>query len=1326
MPNDVLGRIWNLADREQKGHLGLTEFIIAMHLLASYKNGSMRALPQLLPAGLYEAASRRGVPRQMTGSRPTSDGVAASPIRSQFSGSGYPGQALPIARPQQLPFQQGTLTGDQWAVGPQDKAQFDQIYATLDTTNHGYITGEQAVRFFSNSRLPEEALAQIWDLADINSEGQLNRDEFAVAMFLIRQQRSKKDGRDVLPQSLPPNLIPPSMRRQPIAPQQPTAPAFDNAANITAPKSASEDLFGLDAISSPSPPPGQIQPKTTGDSSPYTSSPPRNRASPTPQQTHQPPSHFKPFVPSSSFGQTMMTPQSTGSPSTASPTTQDRNLPQRQKQPSAMDDLLGDNDPEVSKRLTNETSELANLSNQVSTLTGQMQDIKTKRGSTEQNVSKAQSQKRDFESRLAQLRAAYNVEVKEVESLEERLTASRNEIEKLQQDMGMIQGTQLDLQDQHRQIIEALNMDQNENTNLKENIRQINAEINELKPQLEKMRSDARQQKGLVAINKKQLATNEMEREKVRGDLDGASRERDEASRELEDSKRELEAASQARSPPPAVASPAPSTASMNPFFRRTSNAADKGVTSPFTPQNVTSPNHNAFDSFFEPSFGTSSQPSGPPPSNSFISEKPSTSREMPQTSAAPSQSQGSSDGPDVPTPSASPPPSNFSDSPQIASEPPAPPHSRQITSSFLPLRPKVERSGSESSSVRVMPPGSRMGDRSGFDTPTDRSLPNNEPSIHESPREHFEEMAAKTPRAEPSQMIPTYTQQTPSTSNDGISHQEAAVPDEFSQSSGFPSASRDVPGAFPGDEEPHTNLYRAAAGPYSSSKLDPRVDSMPRSATAAPTSQPANTMSDKPPSLDESFTTARNGSRSPVAAHDDFESAFAGFGDKGKAPDQSNVVSSGDFGASEAPKHHGEFPPIQEFGADDESDSDDDHGFDDNFTAHSANRTTGSGPSQALQAPLVSSEGGLAVTRPPFNTTESNASQLPTPGAQTSPPTYDQTVGSPSDEHGHRKESNQFPAAYSGLLPSREDPTSPPTSPPQSNVGSSAGIDRGLNFFGGDTAEHAAGHAPVGSAFSHDHAPMSPGASNAAPYAYTHGPPPQQTQNYTQSPLATQQSQTYPLVPAKPAVKDDFDGEFGDLSEAKEASGEGDDDFASSRRNDFDEFNPVFDSPAASRHTAQSTASTFPPSDSFTDFESSTSGAGSSSRPTATTETPSHDWDAIFAGLDAPPNNGVQSDIGPRDFSNSVHHHNQQPDAFPSTTQPTQQPSAFPGFVQQNQQPGQAAPKATQKPSLRRVTTEDTEQDDPILKRLTGMGFSRDESLQALENFDYNLDKVR
>src|SRR5208282_2776870 len=59
LPNEILGKIWNLADTEQRGVLVLPEFIIAMHLLASFKSGALRVLPSILPAGLYQAATQR-------------------------------------------------------------------------------------------------------------------------------------------------------------------------------------------------------------------------------------------------------------------------------------------------------------------------------------------------------------------------------------------------------------------------------------------------------------------------------------------------------------------------------------------------------------------------------------------------------------------------------------------------------------------------------------------------------------------------------------------------------------------------------------------------------------------------------------------------------------------------------------------------------------------------------------------------------------------------------------------------------------------------------------------------------------------------------------------------------------------------------------------------------------------------------------------------------------------------------------------------------------------------------------------------------------------
>lgn len=1229
----------------------------------------MRALPQILPVGLYEAAARRGITRQGTGSHPTSDGQGAAAIPRQFSGAGYPSQVRSQATGHQSP----VPTGDQWAISSQDKAQFDSIYATVDPQNRGFITGDQAVAFFSNARLPEEVLAQIWDLADINSEGQLNRDEFAVAMYLIRQQRAKRDGRDALPQSLPPNLIPPSMRRQPIAPQQPTAPTFDNAANITKPKSAADDLFGLDALSTPS----AKQPKSSLDANEFIpSSPTRSQTSPPAQAPLQPSSHFKPFMPTSSFGQTIMTPQDTGTSSSTSPSQIRTAQTLQGSKPSAMDDLLGDNDPEVSKNLTNETTEFANLSNQVTTLTNQMSEVKKGRGMVEQNLNQAQAQKRDFENRLAQLRLAYQQEVKDVQNLEDQLRISKAETQKLQSDTALISATYEDLQNQHRQATEALSADQAENARLKEKISQTSTEINELKPRLEKAKMDARQQKGLVAIYKKQLAGNEIERESIRGDIDSTLKEHEEATRELEESKKAAETLSQAtRSPPPAVASRSPSSGSLNPFLRQSSNVAnDRGVSSPFTSSALASSNNNAFESFFGPSI---SAPSTAPPT-SFKTQTIPPVTETPgpvgQT-ITPQLSEVS----ELHTPPVSPPPSNFSDSPQAAGEPPAPPQSRQITSSFLPLRPNLDQSSSETSSIRVIPPASRMGESSasGAMTPTQLS---NDDALSESPKQHFEEIKVRSSAiVEPSAGHPS--QEMVDANTEHQSTQEASDQQDSRHSLGDQSSSQGVPGAFPGDDLPEKDDYKApfnsSPSPYSGSGLDPRTES---------TSQP-NVDGKNQPLGTETIPRVHT----PNSAKADFDSAFAGFDDKGKAPDADAEKVVEDLPTTSTAKGEGEFPPIREFGGDEDSESDEEKGFEDDFMQQPS-----SGQKSAISndARDVLSESGGLHPRPPFHSVDSNHSQLPTPGAQSSPPTYDQTVKIPPTGTEKRRDSNQFPAEYTGLLPSRENPTSPPLFQPDSTTQRSI-IPPGAETNSQPEALGTASNIfhPISSAspFAQNRSPMSPGASTAAPYAYTQSPP-----------LA----QPNPPVPPKTTLpKDDFEDEFGDLSEAKEASDKGEDDvtFSHNRNNDLDDFNPTFDSPAPSRFTEPgSQSSTFPQAESFANFQAGPAAGTTRAAPygnVVSTETTSDDWDAIFAGLDTPQNNGVGSDL---DFT-------------PAKPQTANQLLQHNGTIAEGRKPPSQLPVAN-----------DDIGDDPILKRLTGMGYPRDESLKALEKYDYNLDKVR
>ena len=1171
LPNEILGRIWNLADTEQRGALVVTEFAIAMHLLASFKSGAMRVLPNILPPGLYEAARPPSRQSSATG--------AMSAIPRQLTG-GVPRTASPLSRPaytapQQFPQSTGMSTGmsSDWAIKPGEKEKFDMIYYGLDKQNKGYITGDEAVPFFSESKLPEEALAQIWDLADINSEGRLSKDEFAVAMYLIRQQRGKRDGRESLPSTLPANLIPPSMRNQSRPTNLPTAPAFENPAPTLA-KSAAEDLFGLDALSTPPPTSAPTQaPQSTGGSfgnDPFgsrSSVPPSSPPANLPQQA----SVFKPFTPSSSFGQALNYNSTGGSNNSGS---QNKNL---QQQSSAADDLLGDNDPEVSSKLTSETTELANLANQVGTLSRQMQDVQGQRANSQNELSQASSQKREFEVRLAQLRSLYEQEAKDVRSLEERLNASRNETKKLQTEIAVVEAQYQDLQNQHRQTISALQADQQENANLKERMRAVNTEITQMKPALEKLRSDARQQKGLVAINKKQLATSEGERDKLKS-------EAVELNKSIEDDKKELAAAAASIRSPPQVASPALSTMSANnPFFRRQDSSVEVPSPSPYTSPAPTQ-NNQSFENVFGPSFAaaaTANESSAPPTSFRHDSEVRSLSG---STSTLPSRALPSENS-GFPSPTGSP-STNFRDLPQ-GNEPPPPPESRQLSSSFLPFA--AGQSESLGSSRQVSAPNSRFGDGpSSIENATNSGATATGSSIAGGQADNNRAISP------------------------GLDRKSNASP------AAFDSSSKDsIPGAYPDDTpiSPHVGIIDTPTG---GTTLSEQAAASPFAVTKEP----------------------------PVTAKDDFDAAFAGFGNSAKPQERSHTGNSSNEGSSAAPSgFHKEFPPIAELEDDDDSDSaSDTGGFEDDFAPGSPGHTRNSSSVQATTKPAPANGTGQLAIPNNHSALSLESSAPPTPGAQASPPSYDKTVTSSERAHSEVQE-------FSGLLPTREIPTSPMATGEQSSGPSHSG------------------QTPFGAAQS--------------PF----GPP------------TTTNQALPPAAPAKVPFDDDFD-EFDDLEDAKE--GDADDDFANISVNDhrsgMDDFNAVFDS--APTPPAKSAQNPEQPSQLNTSaFGSSTGAFGDYTQspvtaqpkaPANTAVNDNHDWDAIFAGLDAP--------------------------APVSPTEPTKPAGNSTG--------GLTAP-APDRPSIGRALTEAGVHDDPILKNLTNMGYGRSDALAALEKYDYNLERV-
>jgi len=94
----------------------------------------------------------------------------------------------------------------EWIVA-KEKHKYDEIFEGL-CNSEGKVNGSVAKAEMVKSKLPNTVLAKIWKLADVDKDGMLDSDEFALAMHLINVKLDSHD----LPEELPVHLIPPSKR----------------------------------------------------------------------------------------------------------------------------------------------------------------------------------------------------------------------------------------------------------------------------------------------------------------------------------------------------------------------------------------------------------------------------------------------------------------------------------------------------------------------------------------------------------------------------------------------------------------------------------------------------------------------------------------------------------------------------------------------------------------------------------------------------------------------------------------------------------------------------------------------------------------------------------------------------------------------------------------------------------------------------------------------------------------------------------------------------------------------------------------------------------
>uniref|UniRef100_A0A670ICB5 Intersectin 2 n=1 Tax=Podarcis muralis TaxID=64176 RepID=A0A670ICB5_PODMU len=271
LPSPVLAEIWALSDLNKDGKMDQQEFSIAMKLIKLKLQG--QPLPVVLPPTMKQppafspliSARMGSMPNlSIPASVPTMAPLApmssfasvtsippliiSAPLLPSTSTPALPNGTTSLLQP--LPYSSTlphfgsyspmmggfgganiqktqfmsqysnsssttSLTGNSpkigfsdWAVPQASRLKYRQKFNSLDKGMSGYLSGFQAKNILLQSNLSQTQLATIWSLADVDGNGQLKAEEFILAMHLTDMAKAGQP----LPLTLPPELVPPSMR----------------------------------------------------------------------------------------------------------------------------------------------------------------------------------------------------------------------------------------------------------------------------------------------------------------------------------------------------------------------------------------------------------------------------------------------------------------------------------------------------------------------------------------------------------------------------------------------------------------------------------------------------------------------------------------------------------------------------------------------------------------------------------------------------------------------------------------------------------------------------------------------------------------------------------------------------------------------------------------------------------------------------------------------------------------------------------------------------------------------------------------------------------
>ena len=362
LPETILGQVWILV-HVNSGNSGLTlgEFCLAMRILNLYGSKAIASIPTSLPPLVSQSLKTDANTSMATLPSFGAGQDALKKVESTMDTSS---------------------AGMMWTIKPEERAQFDSFFDGLDINKAGFITGSDVVPFLKKSNLPDPVLSTIWMMADFDNSGKIDRNKFAIIMFLTRKKMSGA----TLPPQLPPSLLP--------------------SAQLL---SASTPVFTSTSAKTPSS--AFLHPPNTKSpfSAPLVSAPSSNS--------------IITSVPSLFTGASSSNLSSTA---------------------NAMPTGGTQSDAQLQRELNMKREEASHLKSQAAQLQGDIQEISKKKSALQEDLTKAQNEVNELQEKLRSIRLQRDTEVNSVREIQGQTTALQQKFRELTHKVE-IEGKELDL-----------------------------------------------------------------------------------------------------------------------------------------------------------------------------------------------------------------------------------------------------------------------------------------------------------------------------------------------------------------------------------------------------------------------------------------------------------------------------------------------------------------------------------------------------------------------------------------------------------------------------------------------------------------------------------------------------------------------------------------------------------------------------------------------------------------------------------------------------------------------------------------------------------------